>query len=1121
MTSAKRRLAASASSLELARNSSETVLPALSSRRAAVSSSSILPAEKLPAVQKSAAVVSPGAVYSPTYHALLPAALRTVAPREALPSDSAASRATAVGDGATAVNGAHSDSARFASARGPAAAASRKARALGVSDSAPALAAVSSSGRSSAQKVNANPSFRGLLAGPTVPLETGRAGSVGQQSNPALPPAPASAMTAATQGSVSQSEARPASPSPLEFDRRVSKTAVETRPGTPGLRQVRFSLEGRKDGDALTEAIAVAAVPLQRVASFSSVSSSDTAFMTPRIALPAAMGPAEGMQERSLADVTLPLEDSLPDPSQAAAVAKQNRDLLRLVTLAQTELASLRLRSQQLEEQVAWREEVLTYVKGVYHRDVFAIREHLARISAKLQAQVAAAASGALSLEPPSPAAGSVAPSPGWQRRGSGASQFGQGGGAATGPSARWPPSPAAFATPPPTPVVGGTGLHLQRPSFTAAPDAPSPVGGGPVSPARSPASPAAGGGGFLGSVVGSSQGLRHGAPAQLPDVLSGFLPSEAACLRVWAPSELTPFDSSASLRELVRLFCLRSIITAVETAELDRLRRVEGEHKALQQRYDTLAVQSRGLVERHAALTESSTALARRLDASDARRRAALSERDRMGERVGEAQSWRVLALSRIEDLGMQLAAAKAHAAALEAQLQLREQRAGGSPPAPGGAGGDPAAPQAAALLSRQPVAPLAAARHATDTHPPARHGPGSPFARGLAGRPGTAGSASSAASHASGASVGSSASRSRAAPVPRRASFAQGGGAADDRLRAAVHARDAGLFTSAAEDLPLHARGSSAGRRVSIAEAEGAALLSRSRPISGGSSYRDSTARLPASASAGRRSSAGNVLARLDTAAFGEPEGSGVNAAGVSLALSSGASREVTGEAPILAPGRGRSGKLAPPPPERLVSPRRDMSALSAAGARDGSHLSRGRGGDAGSPLRGSQRSGSSLPPPPPASPPPSPASSASWRAAEASAGSRLPAEPSAAAASQQTRRGSASSVVGLEPGGRRGSFQAADTAAATVGLQARRSSGALGTPLPARASVHELVLPLASGAATAAGGAGDRRASVSGGSASGQGRRGSGVALAAAGTVGLAMGPGPPASLGATHR
>jgi hypothetical protein len=686
--------------------------------------------------------------------------------------------------------------------------------------------------------------------------------------------------------------------------------------------------------------------------------------------------------------------------------------------------------------------------------------------------------------EQPSPAAGSMAPSPGWQRRGSAASQFGLGGG---GASARWPSSPVAVGTPPPTPAVGGTGLQLRRPSLTPPPDIPSPVGAGPVSPARSPASPAAGGGGFLGSVVGSSQGSRHGAPALLPDVLSGFLPSEAACLRCWAPSEVTPFDSSASLRELVRLFCLRSIITAVETAELDRLRRVEGEYRALQQRYDTLAVQSRGLVERHAALTESSTALARRLDASDARRRAALSERDRMGERVGEAQSWRVLALSRIEDLSMQLAAAKAHAAALEAQL--REQRADGPAPAAAGAGGEPTPPQAAAVSLQQPVTQLAA-HHATGTHPPARHGPGSPFARGLAGRPGTAGSAWSAASHASGASAGSSASRSNAAPGPRRASFAHGGGAADGRLTAAVHAPAAASAAAAGADLRLHARGSSAGKRASVAEAEGAASLARSRPVSG--SNRDSTARLPASA--GRRSSAGDVVARLGTAASGEPagappaQGSGLSAAGASLTLGSSVSSEVTGETPLLAPGRGRSGKLAPPPPERLVSPRRDMTALSAAGDRDSSPVPRGRGGEGGSSLRGSQRAGSSLPPPPPASPPP--ASSTLCPALEPSAGRRLPFEPAAASTIQQTRRGSTGSVAGLEPGGRRGSAFAGDTASATVGLLARRSSGELGSPLPARASVHELVLPLASGAVSAASGAGDRRVSVSGGSGSGQG-------------------------------
>jgi chromosome segregation ATPase len=140
----------------------------------------------------------------------------------------------------------------------------------------------------------------------------------------------------------------------------------------------------------------------------------------------------------------------------------------------------------------------------------------------------------------------------------------------------------------------------------------------------------------------------------------------EISSMWALAPADVVTVESSANLRELMTLFGCHSVITALDKAEVERLHKVEAEHRSLSQRYAALARSSQALVERHAMLSDSAQALASRLDRAEEAHSKALRNTDTLQQRLADADAWKAFACSTIDMLQAKLQEAHAEIANL-----------------------------------------------------------------------------------------------------------------------------------------------------------------------------------------------------------------------------------------------------------------------------------------------------------------------------------------------------------------------------------------------------------------------------------------------------------------------
>ena len=338
------------------------------------------------------------------------------------------------------------------------------------------------------------------------------------------------------------------------------------------------------------------------------------------------------------------------DAAAAAALRDENAKLREALTAAEVAAGALRLDMQTLHSQVEWRDTLLDQVKAAYHRDVFAIREHLYRLSGKLLAaerravsrsaaarrvSAIASAADALAASRRSSTAGSG------QRPDTSGSTGGGGGGSL--------PSLLPAAN-----TMMGMAATLAAPSVLTQLERAVH--------------------GRTGAVVP----LADAPPSLEAAIHPALLPTDDEVASLWAPATMMPVETTASLRDLMQLFGMHSVITALDKSEVDRLRKVELEHRQLVAKYDALARSSQALVERHAMLTDSSAQLAGRLDDMENTRRRVLSDNERLRARLEEADKWGVMATANIEALNDRLKAAQAEILA----LQYKRGGPGSSPP-------------------------------------------------------------------------------------------------------------------------------------------------------------------------------------------------------------------------------------------------------------------------------------------------------------------------------------------------------------------------------------------------------------------------------------------------------
>jgi len=385
---------------------------------------------------------------------------------------------------------------------------------------------------------------------------------------------------------------------------------------------------------------------------------------------------------------------------------------------------------------------------AVYHRDVFSVREHLFRLSEKLataQRRAASRASARNRLLAVSGGAGSLghaksslgglaggagratvhhakSAAAGLTRRGSGGSVAPPGGPRAGGGVSRRTSASR---------LVDDGGLDTEREGDWEEVDVVGGLGDDDFDVGGADGGHGHGGGGALPHQHAFPTGPLtldrilppHHAPAKvitdadrsLASLHSGLLPSDGELEAMWKPNMLLPLESGerrravpwqspsvsivsaslhhrgavASLRELMQLFNMQTVVTALDKAEADRLRKVELECKQLQGRYDRLARDAQSLAERHAMLSDSAINQATKIDDLERQRRQGLLERDRLQRQVEDGDQWRRMATDNLEVLKARLRDAQAEIAAWKYKGGLLSP----AKTAPGGgAGGDAA---------------------------------------------------------------------------------------------------------------------------------------------------------------------------------------------------------------------------------------------------------------------------------------------------------------------------------------------------------------------------------------------------------------------------------------------
>ncbi|RYG42913.1 hypothetical protein EON68_01190, partial [archaeon] len=313
-----------------------------------------------------------------------------------------------------------------------------------------------------------------------------------------------------------------------------------------------------------------------------------------------------------------------------------------LLQLAQDTLYEQSQLVEKLEAQLEWRQRLLDFVKLAYHRDVFAIREHLFQLSTR---RLHTDAEHQQHVQ---------------QQQYAGAAFAAGGAGATAGRTASAMPRPRVYSS---------GSAH----GWTAAPAHP------PIACITK-----ADVGAAWDADAAAALGVRpdaHLSDTFLRATHASLLPNAADVASLWSPTALLPPDSSASLRELMKLFNMQSMITALDKSEVDRLRGVDVEHGQLKARFDAIVKTSQSLVERHSALSESSAELAAKMDACELERRRAVLDRSVMEARLEEMTEWRVRATENLEALQARVRLLEGENAAL---------RMGGSNSGGGGGGGE-----------------------------------------------------------------------------------------------------------------------------------------------------------------------------------------------------------------------------------------------------------------------------------------------------------------------------------------------------------------------------------------------------------------------------------------------